>query len=250
MRTTAIIAEDETPQREELRELLSELWPDLQIVAECADGVQAIDALQVHRPNVAFLDIRMPLADGLEVASRAGSKTQVVFITAYDAFAIQAFEDGAVDYLLKPVDRERLKRTVDRISARLSQGSPLDVSALVTQLEERLRARPERIKWITASVAGSVRMFSIDDVVYFQSDEKYTRIATAADEAHIRIPIKDLLPQLDPDVFWQIHRSTIVRVRAIKSVKRDDDGKLQLTLNERAESLAVSPSFAARFKGL
>jgi DNA-binding LytR/AlgR family response regulator len=247
---TAIIAEDEDPQREELRELLSCLWPELKILAECVNGSQAIEALQLHRPDVAFLDIRMPVANGLQVARSAASNTHIVFITAYDEFAVQAFEEGAVDYLLKPVDRQRLKLAVDRIAVRLASGRPPDLPSLLAQLEERLRARPERIKWITASIAGTVRMIAVEEVLFFQSDEKYTRVVTANDEAHIRVPIKDLLPQLDPDVFWQIHRSTIVRVGAIKAAKRDEEGKLHIHLAEKAETLAVSPSFAARFKGL
>jgi DNA-binding LytR/AlgR family response regulator len=247
---TAIIAEDEAPLRAELRLLLTQLWPELQIVADCADGKQAIEALQRHQPDVAFLDIRMPVADGLQVARSADSKTHIVFITAYDDFAVQAFKDGAVDYLLKPVDRERLKLTISRIVARLATGHPPHLTTLLAQLEERLRARPDRLKWITATVAGSVRMIAADDVMFFQSDDKYTRVVTADDEAYIRVPIKELLPQLDPDVFWQIHRGTIVRVAAIRAVKRDDDGKLQVSLNGKAETLAVSPSFAARFRGL
>ena len=250
MKPTAILAEDEAPLLAELRLLLNQLWPDLQIVADCVDGGQAIDALRHHRPDVAFLDMRMPIADGLQVARTADTKTQIVFITAYDDFAVQAFERGAVDYLLKPVDRARLKLTIDRIVARLAAGQTFDLSTLLAQFEARLRAQPERIKWITASVAGSVRMLAIEDVIYFQSDEKYTRVVTSNDEAHIRMPIKELLSQLDPDTFWQIHRSTIVRVGAIRAVKRDDVGKLHVTLNGKAETLAVSPSFAARFRGL
>lgn len=230
--------------------LLTQLWPELDIVAECVDGSQAIEALQRQQPDVAFLDIGMPVADGLQVARSAGSHTHIVFITAYDDFAVQAFEDGAVDYLLKPVDRERLKLAIDRIVARLAAGRPLDLSTLLAQLETRLHPKRERIRWITASAGGSVRMLAVDGVMFFQSDEKYTRVVTAGEEAHIRMPIKDLLPQLDPDVFWQIHRGTIVRVGAIRSVKRDDDGKLQVILNGKSETLAVSPSFAARFRGL
>ena len=247
---TAIIAEDEAPLRAELQMLLNQLWPDLQIVAMCVDGGEAIEAMQRHQPDVAFLDIRMPIADGLQVARRAESKTHIVFITAYDDFAVQAFERGAVDYLLKPVDRARLSLTIDRILARLASGQPVDLSTVLSQLEARLRGQPERIRWITASVGGSVRMLAVNDVMYFQSEEKYTRVVTADDEAHIRMPIKELLPQLDHDVFWQIHRSTIVRVGAIRAVKRDEDGKLHVILNGKAETLPVSPSFAARFRGL
>jgi DNA-binding LytR/AlgR family response regulator len=249
-RPTAIIAEDEAPLRAELRKLLAQLWPDLQILAECADGAQALDALKRHQPDVAFLDIRMPVADGLQVARNAGDTTHIVFITAFDHFAVQAFEEGAVDYLLKPVDRERLQLAIGRIAARVAAGSPLDLSALFAKLEARLGTPPERMKWITASVGNTVRMLAVEDVMFFQSDEKYTRVVTAGIAAHIRLPIKELLQQLDPDVFWQIHRGTIVRVGAIQCVRRDEDGKLRLSLNGRPETLAVSPSFAARFKGL
>lgn len=247
---TAIIAEDEAPLRVELRQMLAQQWPELQIVAECGDGGQAIDALQRHRPNVAFLDIRMPIADGLQVARSADIDTHVVIITAFDHFAVQAFEDGAVDYLLKPVDRDRLQRTIERVAARLRSGHAPDLAALLATLEERMRARPERIKWISASVGSSVRMLAIDDVVFFQSDGKYTRVVTRGDEAYIRMPIRELLPKLDPDEFWQIHRGTIVRVGAIRFARRDEDGKLQVSLTGRSETLAVSPSFYARFKGL
>jgi DNA-binding LytR/AlgR family response regulator len=249
-RPTAIIAEDEAPLRVELRRMLTQLWPELQVVAECVDGGQAIDALERRRPTVAFVDIRMPIADGLQVARSAGVGTHVVFITAFDHFAVQAFEEGAVDYLLKPVDPERLKLAIDRVASRLNSGRAPDLSALFARLEEQLHARAERIKWITASAGGVVRMLDIADVVYFQADEKYTRVVTARDDAFIRIPIRDLLPKLDPDVFWQIHRGTIVRVSAIAAAKRDEDGKLQVSLHGRPETLAVSPSFAARFRGL
>jgi DNA-binding LytR/AlgR family response regulator len=247
---TAIIAEDEPPLRAELRHLLAQLWPDLQIVADCVDGGQAIDALQKHRPDVAFLDIRMPIADGLQVARSADTNTHIVFTTAFDHFAVRAFEDGAVDYLLKPVDRDRLRRTVERVASRIASGRVADVPALLAQLETRLQLRPDRIKWITASAGGSVRMISVDDVLFFQSDGKYTRVVTARDEAFIRMPIRDLLPKLDATLFWQIHRGTIVRVGAIRSARRDGDGKLYVALSDRSDTLPVSDSFSARFKSL
>lgn len=247
---TAVIAEDEAPVRAELSKMLEQQWPELQVVAACSDGGQAIDALARHRPSVAFLDIRMPVADGLQVARSISGNTHIVFITAFDQFAVQAFEKGAVDYLLKPVDRERLQLAIERVSARLASGRAPDLSALFAQLEERLRARPERIKWITASVGGSVRMMAVDDVIYFQSDGKYTRVVTGTDEAHIRMPLRELLPKLDPSAFWQIHRGTIVRVAAVKAARRDEDGKLHVSLIGRSETLAVSPTFAAQFRGL
>jgi DNA-binding LytR/AlgR family response regulator len=247
---TAIIAEDEAPQRAELRALLAELWPGLTLAAECADGKEAIAALKKHRPDIAFLDIRMPGADGLEVARSAAPGTHIVFITAYDSFAVQAFEDGAADYLLKPVKRDRLKAAIARIEQRIGQGKPADLAALLSALETRLGAAPERIKWITASAAGVTRMLAVDDVLFFQSQDKYTRVVTAGEEAHIRTPLKELLGQLDPDAFWQVHRGAIVKVSAIRAVKRDDDGKMTLHLAGKVETLPVSAAFAARFKAM
>lgn len=249
-RPTAIIAEDEPPLRAELHQLLAQLWPDLEIVADCVDGGQAIDALQQHRPNVAFLDIRMPVADGLQVARTAVPNTHIVFITAFDHFAVKAFEDGALDYLLKPVDRDRLQRTVERVASRVASGQVADLPALLAQLETRLQPQPERLRWITASAGGSVRMISVDDVLFFQSDGKYTRVVTSRDDAFIRMPIRELLPKLDSALFWQIHRGTIVRVGAIRSARRDGDGKLYVALTDRSDTLAVSDTFAARFKSL
>lgn len=247
---TAILAEDEAPQRAELAHMLGELWPDLRILAQCADGAEAIAALKQHAPNVAFLDIRMPGPDGMQVARAAGAGTHVVFTTAYDNFAVQAFEDGAVDYVLKPLSPDRLKNTIERLKARLSTAKPIDVSALLSALETHSAQRPERIRWISAGVGGVVKMLAVDAVLFFQSQDKYTRVVTASEEAHIRLPLKDLLPQLDPDVFWQVHRGTVVRVSAIRSVKRDEDGKLQLTITGKAETLQVSSTFAGRFKSL
>jgi len=247
---TAILAEDEAPQRAELAQMLTELWPRLQIVAQCSDGREAIAALKHHAPDVAFLDIRMPGPDGMQVARAAGAHTHVVFTTAYDNFAVQAFEDGAADYVLKPVSPERLKSTIERLKTRLSAAKPMDVGALLSMLESHASARPERIRWISAGVGGLVKMLAVGDVLFFQSQDKYTRVVTAGEEAHIRLPLKDLIAQLDPDVFWQVHRGTVVRVSAIRSVKRDADGKLQLSIGGKAETLQVSSTFAARFKSL
>jgi DNA-binding LytR/AlgR family response regulator len=247
---TAVIAEDEAPQRADLEALLGELWPDLRILAVCADGRTAAEALRRHSPDVAFLDIRMPGADGFEAARAAGDGTHIVFITAYDTFAVRAFEDGAADYLLKPVKRDRLKATIERVKGRLGSGKPAEIDALLERLEERLAPGQKPIRWITANAGGTVRMFPVDDVLFFQSQDKYTRVVTPSEEAHIRTPLKDLLGQLDPDLFWQVHRGAIVRVSAIRSVKRDEDGKMKLHLNGKVETLPVSSVFAARFKGM
>lgn len=245
----AIIAEDETAQRRELRATLADLWPELEIVAECEDGLAALEAVAAHRPDVVFLDIRMPGLSGLEVARAAAGNAQVVLITAYDAFALEAFDKGAIDYLLKPVKRERLAVTVERLRHRLAQGEPRDVEALLKNLQDRLGlTTPSRISWISASSGGTIRMIAIDDVVMFRAEDKYTAVITASGVAHIRTPLKDLLVQLDPDAFWQVHRSVIVRVAAIRAIRRDDDGRLRLQVAGHAETVPVSASLQERFK--
>jgi DNA-binding LytR/AlgR family response regulator len=249
-RTTAIIAEDELPQRRELRAMLGELWPELDIVAECEDGLAALQALEEHRPQLAFLDIRMPGVSGLEVARAAGKDCQVIFITAYEEYALRAFDEGAVDYLQKPVARERLSRAVERIRARLGNGSQVDMAALIDLVQARLTPGGKSIKWITASVGNSMKMFSIEEVLFFQAQDKYTRVVTATSEGHIRTPLKELLATLDSETFWQVHRSVIVRVGAIHAVEKTEDGKLRLTVRGHSEILPVSSAFQYRFRGM
>jgi DNA-binding LytR/AlgR family response regulator len=249
-RPTALIAEDELPQRQELRALLGELWPELEVVAECEDGLGALQALEEHQPDVAFLDIRMPGVSGLEVARAAPARCQVIFITAYEEYALRAFDEGAVGYLQKPVARERLSRAVERARARLGAGTQVDMNALIDLVQSRLAPGRQGIKWITASVGNSVRMFSIDEVLFFQAQDKYTRVVTADNEGHIRTPLRELLPALDSEVFWQVHRSVIVRVGAILAVEKAEDGKLHLTMRGLAEVLPVSSAFQHRFRGM
>lgn len=249
-RRTAVIAEDELPQRRELLGLLGELWPQLDVVEECDDGLGALQALEKHRPDVAFLDIRMPGLSGLEVARAAPPRCQVIFITAFEEYALRAFDEGAVDYLLKPVARERLTLAVERASARLDAGAQVDMNALIDLVQSRLTPGRQGIKWITVSVGNSVKMFSIDEVLFFQAQDKYTRVVTADSEGHIRTPLRELLAALDSEVFWQVHRGVIVRVGAIRSVGKSDDGKLHLTLRGHAEVLPVSSAFQHRFRGM
>jgi len=249
-RPTALIAEDELPQRRELRALLAELWPELDVVAECEDGLAALQALEQHRPQVAFLDIRMPGISGLEVARAAGDHCQVIFVTAYEEYALRAFDEGAVDYLQKPVARERLRRAVERTRARLGSGAQVDMTALIDMVQSRLAPGGKSIKWITASVGNTMKMFSIDEVVFFQAQDKYTRVVTADSEGHIRTPLKELVAALDSETFWQVHRSVIVRVGAIRSVEKDEDGKLRLNVRGHAEILPVSSAFQYRFRGM
>jgi DNA-binding LytR/AlgR family response regulator len=248
-RPTAVIAEDEAPQRRELRAMLAELWPELEVVSECEDGLAALDALTQYRPGVAFLDIRMPGVSGLEVARAAGAGCQVIFITAYDEYALKAFDEGAVDYLLKPVSRDRLQRAVERTRARLPGGAP-DIAALLDLVQSRLAPGRQGIKWITASVGNSVKMFAVDEVLFFQAQDKYTRVVTANGTGHIRTSLKELLPALDSGTFWQVHRSVIVRVSAIHTVDKGEDGKLRLTVRGHDEVLPVSSAFQHRFRGM
>lgn len=249
---TALVAEDEAPQRAALLEMLEAAWPGLEVVAACDDGIAALQAAAEHRPRVAFLDIRMPGVGGLDVARAvvAGGGL-VVFTTAYDEYAIRAFEAGAVDYLLKPVNAARLGLAVERLQDRLRQPVGEDLQALVDDLEARLRPQGERlIRWISASVGDHVRMIGIDEVLFFQAQDKYVRVVTADGEALIRTPVKDLLAGLEPDVFWQVHRGTVVRVSTIDRVRRDELGKTRITLRGHGESLPVSAAFVHRFRGM
>jgi DNA-binding LytR/AlgR family response regulator len=247
---TAVIAEDELPQRQEMRALLADLWPELVIVAECADGLAALDAIRLHEPQVLFLDIRMPGVSGLEIARAAGTRCHVVFVTAYEEYALHAFDEGAVDYLLKPVSVERLRRAVERTRARLQDGSPVDLVALIDAVQAKLAPPKQAIRWITASVGTTMKVFSIDEVLFFQAQDKYTRVVTADSEGHIRTPLKELVAALDSEAFWQVHRSAIVRVSAIRTVEKAEDGKLHLTVRNHAEVLPVSSAFQHRFRAM
>lgn len=251
-----VIAEDEELLRNELSKLISEAWPELRIVAECEDGGAALEAIAEQQPEVAFLDIRMPGLTGLEVATAAAEaspKTQIVFVTAYDQYAIDAFDKGAVDYLLKPIAPERLAATVQRLQARIAQGNPdADaLAALVRQLGARLQpATAEPLVWITASAGKDTRLIMVDDVAYFQADHKYTVVMTAEGESLLRKPIRELLEVLDPAIFKQIHRSTIVNLRAVASVTRDETGRGIVKLKTRPETLSVSQPFMSLFRNM
>lgn len=251
-RITAMIAEDEAPQRRALQQQLHAAWPELEIVAICEDGVSALEAVARHRPRIAFLDIRMPGVNGLDVARKVVEQEGlVVFTTAYEDYAIRAFEAGAADYLLKPVQDARLAKAVERVRERLADPRAPDLRALIDDLEARLRPQGERlIRWITASVGDSVRMIAIDEVLFFQAQDKYVRVATADDDAIIRMPLKELLGGLDHDVFWQVHRGVLVRVQAIDRVRKDELGRHQLSVKGRKDVLPVSAAFQQRFRGM
>jgi DNA-binding LytR/AlgR family response regulator len=247
----ALIAEDEEPQRLKLCELLRELWPELEIVAECDDGLEALEAITTHQPEMAFLDIRMPGLSGLEIAQAAGPGVHIVFTTAYDEYAVRAFEHGAIDYLLKPVSRDRLATSIARLKERIgSRAAPPPIGPVLEVLQGRPRsnARLGAIRWITGSAGRVTKMFGIEEVLFFQARDKYVRVATAEDEVQIRTPLRELLATLDPEEFWRIHRSVIVRAAAIHRIEANGDGALQLRVRGRDELLPVSSAFQYRFR--
>ena len=276
-----IIADDERLMREQLRSRLAEAWPELQIAGEAKNGVEAVALTQTLHPDLVFLDIRMPGMTGIDAARQIAqlptdddcedgwSGCEIVFITAYDQYAIEAFEQGVVDYVLKPAERERLAITVERIKTRLAQRASIDpgesasasvgthgaqgvgLQQVLQQLATQLNpgAAPQ-LRWIQATMGQTIQMIPVDDVLFFISDEKYTRVQTANLEALIRKPIKELVTELDANQFWQIHRSTLVNARAIAGITRDDRGRQLVSVTGHAEKLEVSRSFTGLFKGM
>ncbi|WP_457420587.1 LytR/AlgR family response regulator transcription factor [Roseateles sp. P5_E7] len=248
---TAVVAEDEAALRGELVEQLDRLWPELSIVGEAADGLEALRLLDRHQPDILFLDIEMPGATGIDVARQVGGRCHVVFVTAYDQYAVAAFDQGAVDYLLKPLAGARLFTAITRLKARLGQGQPpAPLGGVLEQLSARPVASASRapLRWINASVGQTLRLITVDEVMFFQSDNKYTRLALKDGEALIRKPLKELIDELDPQQFWQIHRSTLVNVNAIGSVSRDFRGRMQIKLKHGSEMLLVAESCAHLFR--
>jgi DNA-binding LytR/AlgR family response regulator len=246
---TAIIAEDEVPQQQQLARLLADVWPELEVLAAYEDGLSALEAFAARHPDVAFLDIRMPGLSGLELARQIGARTHVVFITAYAEHALRAFEEGAIDYLLKPVSRDRLAMTVERLRSRLDAGTSPEVARVIEALQRHAKTTPAGVRWVSASVGNAIKMLPLEEILFFQSRDKYTRVVTSTDEAIIRTPLKELLGILDPDEFWQVHRSVIVRVAAVRALVRTADDKPQLVIAGSAQRLPVSPAFK-RFKGM
>jgi DNA-binding LytR/AlgR family response regulator len=270
----AVLADDERLMREQLRARLLEVWPELQIVAEARNGLEAVQMVQAHRPEIVFLDIRMPGLSGIEAARQIAQLPEeddadggtllpeIVFITAYDEYAVQAFEQGVVDYVLKPAERERLALTAQRLRERLAArhdpvqhvdaAPPMPLQQLLHTLSAKLdpaNASPP-LQWIQANVGTAIQMIAVDEVLFFVSDEKYTRVQTASVEALIRKPIKELVDQLDPQRFWQIHRSTLVNVKAIAGVHRDLRGRQIVSIKGHSQKLEVSRSYASLFKGM
>jgi DNA-binding LytR/AlgR family response regulator len=281
--TRCVIADDERLMRDQLRARLAEVWPELEVVAEAKNGNEAVQLVETLHPDLVFLDIRMPGLNGVEAAraiaqladddnndddhSGQGAANgwpgcQIVFVTAYDEYAVQAFEQGAIDYVLKPAESARLALTVARVQQRLAQrrnapaeadstAVPTNLPLLLQKLAAQINpASAPRLRWVQASVGQSIQMIPVDEVLYFISDEKYTRVQTATLEALIRKPIKELLEALDAEQFWQIHRSTVVNAHAVASVTRDERGRQLVSVKGRPEKLEVSRSFAGLFKGM
>jgi DNA-binding LytR/AlgR family response regulator len=248
---TAIVADDERLMREQIAGRLKAAWPELVIVGEAANGQEAVALVQSLEPDIVFLDIQMPEMDGIQAARVIASRAHVVFVTAYDQYAVRAFDQGAVDYLLKPVEPERVELACRRLRERLGR-TPDPMTDLLEQLSRRLQgggAKPrEYLRWVQASIGASLRMIPTADILYFRAEDKYTRVQTASFDALIRKPIKELLDELDPNEYWQIHRSTVVRVDAVAQVSRNLRGHQVVHVKGRDEKLEVSRSFSHLFK--
>ena len=248
---SALIVDDEAPMRDQLRSRLREVWPELIIAGEAANGIDAVALANERKPDIVFLDIRMPGQSGIEAARHLYSECHIVFVTAYDQYALDAFEQGAMDYLLKPVVAERLQRTCERLRAR-APGAPDNIGdqlqKLTRLLEQGEARKPDYLRWIQAQVGSSLRMISTREILFFQSDEKYTLVQTAQAEMLIRKTLKELADELDPDEFWRIHRSTLVRVDAIAEVSRDERGRQMLRLRNCPTALEVSRNHSHLFQ--
>lgn len=247
---TALVVDDERLMREQIIGRLKQAWPDLLIVGEAGNGREAVAMAHSLAPDIVFLDINMPEMDGLKTAQALAGRAHIVFVTAYDQYAIRAFDHGAVDYLVKPVEPERVALTCRRLRERLQQ-KPDPMNELLEQLSQRLGgagAKRDYLRWVQASVGANIRMIPTSDILFFRAEDKYTRVQTQGFEALIRKPIKELLDELDPSEFWQIHRATVVRVDAIAQVARNFSGKQIVHLRGSEEKLEVSRSFNHLFK--
>ena len=248
----AIIADDEKPLRTSLKASLSKLWPELNICGEAKNGVEALELVEKKRPDIAFLDIKMPGLSGIEVAEKIAGACRIVFITAYDQYAIKAFENEAVDYILKPVTKERLEKTVERLQKQLteSSSSPSGMSDTLERVLSVLKEKgaPGYLKWIKVRDREEVKLIAVDDVLYFKAEDKYTTVRTQEGESLIKTSIRILAEELDPDQFWRIHRGTIINVSRIARVNRSFAGKLIIQLKDVKETLIVSRSYAHLFK--
>ena len=259
-RLRALIADDERLMREQLKSRLAAVWPQLEVVGEARDGAEAVDQADTLRPDVVFLDIRMPALTGIEAAGEIvalpGWSGEIVFVTAYDEYAVAAFERGALDYLLKPVEPQRLAQTAQRLQGRLAVRPPRPDEAALDELLEKIHRLQRGIeapvapplRWIQCTSGVTTRLIAVEDVLFFRSDEKYTRVQAKGQEGFIRTPIRELVPQLDPQQFWQIHRSTIVNLAAVAAVTRDESGRQRVQVHGHPEVLEVSRSYGHLFR--
>jgi DNA-binding LytR/AlgR family response regulator len=246
MSPRALIAEDEPALRAEVRQALGQLWPELVICAEVGDGVEAARVLEEQRPDILFLDVAMPGMDGLEVARRASGRSHVVFITAYDEHAVPAFEEGAIDFLVKPLSIERLRRTVARLRTRIGE-APAMLEPVLAELRQALEKR-RGLRWISVLEGRELRFVTTEEILFFRSDHKYTAAVTRDREHLVSRPLKQLVEELDPDAFWRVHRSYVVNLRAILSVRRSAGGAMEILLRDHSERIPVSQPYAHRFR--
>ena len=250
MSARALIADDEANLAEHLRTRLAAAWPGLEVLPLAANGIEALRSIEEDAPEVAFLDIRMPGLTGLDVARRIEQRTHIVFVTAYDQYAVEAFDRDAVDYLLKPVTDERLARCIERLRAKIAQAEkPPALDEMLARLARALPAGGAgRLRWVRALKGEVVQQIAVDDVLYFQASDKYTCVVTRAGESLIRVPLAELAEQLDPEVFWQVHRATVVNMNEVASTRRDLGGRVFLKLKGGGAELAVSRAYAQKFK--
>ena len=251
--STALIADDEPHLAQYLKDQLAALWPELQIVAVARNGIEAAERIAALQPELAFLDIQMPGLTGLEVAQGIEGRTRVVFVTAYDEYAVQAFEQAALDYVLKPVKSERLARTLARLRAALAPAVPSEPDAALAAALRRLlpgAAPAPRLRFIRASQGELMHQIPVEEVLYFHADEKYTVVQTAATEYLIRTPLAELLPQLDPEVFWQVHRATVINLAHLAGTRRDEASRLFVRIKGQGRELPVSRAYVHLFKAM
>jgi DNA-binding LytR/AlgR family response regulator len=249
MNARALIADDEAHLAEHLRGRLARIWPELEILPLAGNGLEALRAIEDEQPDVAFLDIRMPGLTGLELARRIEPRTHVVFVTAFDQYALEAFDRDAVDYILKPVTDERLVRAVERLRRKIAAAEkPPALGEMLSRLAAALPGNAGRLRWVRALQGDEVRQIAVDDVLYFQASDKYTCVITREGELLIRLALSELAAQLDPEVFWQVHRATLVNMNEVASTRRDIGGRVFLKLKDEKTELPVSRAYAQKFK--
>ena len=249
MKARALIADDEVHLAEHLRARLAELWPELEVLPLTANGLEALRAIDEDEPEVAFLDIRMPGLTGIELARRIDTRTHVVFVTAFDQYAVEAFDREAVDYILKPVTDERLEKAIERLKRKLASAErPPALDDVLAKLARAIPGAGGRLRWIRASKGDLVHQIAVDDVLYFQASDKYTCVITREGESLIRLPLSELSSQLDSEVFCQIHRGTLVNMNEVASTRRDLGGRVFVKLKDGKTELPVSRAYSHLFK--